>query len=520
MAISDPRGARIVAELTIQQQRALALARARARAAQEGVAITPVPTLADKRGLPGQFMSGMTEGAANLLSLPNTLELGLRSIGPAIGNAVGGDFAMPTESVLPDAGQRLRDFAENAGSMTPATEDGVGKFTRRIGQEVGAGLIPALGVVSRAATPVRMALAETAALTGSGAGAAVAQEVFPGNPTAEMVGQLLGGFTPVGLINQAERMAMKTRAPSLDDLRANKSAAYSTVDNLGVQYTPQAMDDLVTQMTVAGARINPMRHPKAASMLEEIKGLSGKSPTLTELDELRQTIARDLIKSSDGAERFWGFQFNNTLDDFIAKAKPGHMVSGDPVTANTAINNARDLNTRYRKTEDFERQMNKATNQASSTGSGGNINNAIRQKARQILDDPKRTRAYSAEELEALKKLVAQGKGEDFLRGAGKMAPGGNGLMTGLNVAAVIHNPQLLAIPAVAQTAKFMADRGTTNQAKVLRALLAKGNATPVPAITANTEKVIQSLMTAQAANNNVPNQQVLEALLRVKGLN
>lgn len=487
-------------EMSLEQKRAVALARA--RAAASGVDLPPaIPD----RGVFGQFTSGMTEGAANLLSLPNTVEIGLRSIGPAIGNAMGGDFDMPTESWLPDAGARFRSAADAMGSMTPETDDAAGRFARRVGQELGAGLIPALGV------PAKMtALTST---VGSGIGAAIAQQAAPGNPYAELAGQLIGGFTPVGMANQIERAGMKVAAPSLDELRRAKSAAYTNVDNLGVQYTPQAMDQLINDMTTAGARINPMRHPKAASMLEEIKGLSGTSPTLTELDELRQTISRDLIKSSDGAERYWGFQFNNALDDFIAKAGPQAMVTGDAIEAATAINQARALNTRYRKAEDFGRQMTKADN-----AGGGSLQ--VRNKARQLLDNPARTRAYSPEELAALERIVKPSRGEEILRGVGKMAPGGSGLMTALGTGAVIHNPAMASVPIVAQIAKTVADKGAGNKAKQLAAMLAQGGKVDVPKITPNTEKVARALLMTQAANQNQPSEAIIRELLRVKGLN
>ncbi len=464
------------------------------------------------RGLMGQVTSGLTEGAANLLSLPNTVEMGLRSIGPAIGNAAGGDFEMPQESWLPDAGARFRGAADAAGAMTPATDDPAGKFGRRVAQEVGANLIPAMGVPAK--------VASLASSLGSGVGAAIMQEVAPDNPLAEFAGQIVMGGIPVSIGNAAEKARMRTAAPTLDDLRAAKSAAYAAVDNLGVQYSPAATNDLILRMKAAGAKINPMRHPKSASMLAEIEGISGQPQTLTQLDELRQVIKRDLIDSADGSERHWGKQFQTELDDFIAKAQPSQMVSGDPATAAAAINNARKLNSQYRKVEDFERQMTKADNATAASGSGGNLNNQIRAKARQILDNPKRTRGYSAEELEALKKVISPGRGEDLLRGIGKVAPGGNGLMTALNTGAIVHNPALAAIPAVAQVAKTIADKGTVNRAAMMKALLANGTKTAVPAIGPRTEKVIEALIATQAANQNEPNSAVARALMRAQALN
>lgn len=490
-------------ELNAQQKQALALAAARKRKAAQ----------AQTSGVVPQALSGVNEGAANFLSLPNNLvvgaEMGLRSIGPGLVNLFGGNAQMPQESflrpLLPDAGERYRAAATEIGAIKPETDDPAGKFARRVGEEVGANLIPAMGVPAKVAAVVSSA--------GSGIGAATMEQLFPDNPLAEFAGQMAGGIVPVGIGNAIERQSMKMAAPSLDDLRAAKNAAYREVDNLGVVYTPQAVDDLVSRFEAAGAKINPIRHGKAASMLDEIRTLRGRPQTLSELDELRQAIKRDLIDVPDGGERFFGFEFRNALDDFIERAQASMLQGGDPVAASTAINKARELNGRFRKVEDFERQMRKATNAAASTGSGGNINNQIRQKARQILDNEKRTLGYTDEEYAALEKLITQGAGEDLLRLIGKMAPGGNGLMTALNTGAIVHNPALAAIPAVAQVAKFIADKGTGKQAEILRALLARGGPIDIPKLGPRSRQVLEALLTTQAANQNAPRSTVVEAL-------
>lgn len=149
----------------------------------------------EREGLFPQFASGMSEGAASFLSLPNTVELGLRSIGPAIGNAFGGDFAYPTESFLPDVGASFRNFAGNTGALSAPSEDPGGQIVRRIGQELGANAIPMMGPVAGAnsvANALRIGATETALAGSSGLGAGVAQQLAPDNALAEMAGQAVG----------------------------------------------------------------------------------------------------------------------------------------------------------------------------------------------------------------------------------------------------------------------------------------------------------------------------------------
>lgn len=161
------------------------------------------PSLPQRGGWFPQFASGVTEGAASLLSLPNTVEVGLRSIGPTIGNAMGGDFAYPDGSVLPDVGQSFRNFATDIGAISAPSEDASGRIVRRIGQEVGANILPGAAPLARANSvgqALRIGATEAALTGGSGLGAGIAQEVAPDNAGAEMLGQMAGFATTGGLL--------------------------------------------------------------------------------------------------------------------------------------------------------------------------------------------------------------------------------------------------------------------------------------------------------------------------------
>lgn len=163
----------------------------------------PQSDLPQREGLFPQLASGVTEGASSLLSLPNTIEVGLRSIGPAIGNAMGGDFAYPEGSILPDVGQSFKNFATNTNALSAPSEDAAGRLTRRVGQEIGANLIPGMGPLTRANSvgqALRIGATEAALTAGSGVGAGIAQEISPDNAGAEMLGQMAGFATTGGLL--------------------------------------------------------------------------------------------------------------------------------------------------------------------------------------------------------------------------------------------------------------------------------------------------------------------------------
>jgi hypothetical protein len=247
-----------------------------------------------------------------------------------------------------------------------------------------------------------------------------------------------------------------------------------------VQFTPKAYDDLLAGISdeVTAAKLNPMRHPKAASMLEEIQSLRGKPMTLSELDQLRQVIRRDVASAPDEAERFFGQKMIANIDEFIQAATPDQVMGGDPKTAAAAIKTARDLHTRIKKLEAFETALGKADLRAASTGSGGNVDNATRQNVRGVIE---KTRNLTPAEREAAEKVVrGGGVVQNTLRGIGKLSPQGSGLMSALSIGGAAANP-MLAIPSLLGVgAKATADAMTKRNVDDLLRLIINGGR-PLP---------------------------------------
>lgn len=472
----------------------------------------------------GQALSGVNEGIADMASLPATVANAALSIGPAAVNALTGskfnvplvDQATKGQSWVPDPGVPARSLMETTGMIKPESDDPGLRAIRRVGKEVGA-MVPFLG----ASRSVSGGLNMLKGAVGSGTGAAVAEAVAPGNPVAELVGQTVGGLGPSAVTGAVKRAAAQQTGPTLNAIRAERDAAYAAVDNLGVKYTPDAYKRLVgeieTAVTTGANHLSPTRHKAAFDFLEEIKGRYGKGLSLTELDQLRQEMKLDLLSSPDASIRHYGQEMVDTLDDFIARAGTGDVSSGTAGDASDAIRAAREAHARVRKTELIEQAIDKADLQAASTGSGGNINNATRQKLRQILDNPKKRRGFSEEELAAIEDVVRQGKVEGILRLAGKLSPSGNGLSLLTHLAGTSINPGWLVVPATGLASKSAADAITSGKTKALRALVARGR--PVdPAVSADTLRSLPALSAVQAANQNEPPQ--IRALQRTTRLN
>lgn len=424
-----------------------------------------------------QGMSGINEGIAQGLGLPVDLAtMGINAATSGINKLAHTDIPQITQ---PFGGSGT--FTQLLSpTIKPESTDPGQQMTRRIGQEVGAMLIPGMGPVAKAAKPMATAGRELVAALGSGTGAAIAQQAFPGNPVAEFAGQMIGGLAPGG----AARLATKApkAAMSVEDLRGATNAAYEKTRNLGVAYAPATYDNMLAKIVneTKADGISPDRHKDAYSFMVDMIGARGKPLTLTELDQLRQRVRRDLITPSYGnpakaADAHFGQIMLDNIDEMIANAGPGDMVAGSAKDAANAIITARSLNTRLRKSELLQDAVEKAKLNAAASGSGGNVNNAIRQQIKGILTNPKKVKAFTAEERALMQKVIEGGPTENFLRLVGKLSPSGNGLMAALGIGGTAMNPALAAAPIAGLVAKNIADKGTINKVTRLQNVVAGG---------------------------------------------
>ncbi len=204
----------------------------------------------------GGALAGFNQGVLNILGAPVDISNAISGfVGLGMDNPPGGSRSL--RSITPDA-------------LFPETpDDSLGRGLNRVGQELGANALPTVALLSKAKkvsdavkagvrpakntterflapiakNPAGFAAAETAASAGSGIGAAVAQEVAPGNPWAEMAGQAIGSLGPTALtigpasvVARTARKAVKRFSPS-GQAKAGADAAKRIV---GSEMTPGA----------------------------------------------------------------------------------------------------------------------------------------------------------------------------------------------------------------------------------------------------------------------------------------
>lgn len=277
-------------------------------------------------------------------------------------------------------------------------------------------------------------------------------------------------------------------APSYDQLVTAKKAAYKAMDDAGVSVAPGAFSDLAGNMadSMDAEGFNAGLHPKAANLLDKIGQSSAASggdysPTLTQLDQLRRQIGRDVASSNDPGERRMGTIMRGSIDNFLNQAGPEDLVGADPQTAIDMLNTGRALNTRLAKLDTLDNLDEAASDRASVTGSGGNGQNALRQN---IVRFKNSVGNLTPDELAATQTAIDGTPAQNALRMVGKLSPEGNGLVALANASSLPaevltgHSPVAVAQAGTAVAgaiAKRASDAIAQRNVQALRDLIASG---------------------------------------------
>lgn len=259
--------------------------------------------------------------------------------------------------------------------------------------------------------------------------------------------------------------AIKAETPTIEGLRAVKSAAYKAVDEAGETFTPDEMTGLRNKIEADLADGNYVegvdRQTDAVRSIVERK--AGKEMSLGQLDKLRQEFYKRLAAAPNEVGIHDAI---DAIDEMIA----GRTDASGLMAA------AREANAKYKKAELLDFAFEKARNQTSATGSGGNILNKYRQAVVSILNNPKQSRWFSADELSGMKAFVRGSKAQNAMRLVGKLSPGGNGLMTAINVlGAGATGGGSIVLSGLAMGAKAISDTAAVRGGAKLIEGIAKG---------------------------------------------
>lgn len=352
------------------------------------------------------------------------------------------------------------------------------------------------------------ARAGASALSGAALGGADAAARSGGDAQSTLMGSGLGlglgGATPalasgIGKVASALGSKLKPGAvPSIEELEQAASTAFRKVDDAGIRIAQpkfsSAMQDIARAMQ--GTGLDETITPKSMAAIKRLQKASTSSPTIGEVSLLRQ-VASNAAGSLEKPDARIGSKIVGAVDDFVGGLTPGDLVSGD-VGALPALKEARALWASKSKAEVIEDAIKRAENRAASSGSGGNVDNTIRQNIRSILDSPKKSRGFTDDERAALEKIVRDRS--RVARALGKLSPSGSGLMTALHsYGGIASGGATLPLAAAGAGAKMIGDRATRANVAALMRTIQNGGTAPVSPLSLpardGAEKVARALL-------------------------
>lgn len=325
-------------------------------------------------------------------------------------------------------------------------------------------------------------MARTAGMAGQGAayGALDATGHDTDVGQGALVGALAGGAGNVageavsaGVNKVAGAFNKQPKLPSMDDLKTQKNAAYDAADNAGVILNPDAVKGVKSKVVDALTDMgyHPKLQPKIAAVLDELDRVAGDNVTLKGYDTVRK-IASGAYEPGNKANNAMVTKIVRALDDAPIE---NNVLAGDAAGI-AKLKEARGLNSRVAKGETVDFAMDKAARNAAGEGSGGNIDNRIRQQFRSILNSPSKSRGFSKDEIQAMEEVVAGTPTRNAARLLGKLSPSGNGLMAAMQLgAAGATGGASIPLAAVGMGAKKLAEKSTNSSVDDLVRIIAAG---------------------------------------------
>jgi outer membrane lipoprotein SlyB len=391
-------------------------------------------------------------------------------------------------------GQALNPFAEQgAGAKAvKATKEALTfKPRTQEGREGLESLGEALAPVGDAIISIEKGLGDSVFdATGSPALAAAAATA----PTAimEAIGLGIGrkaakASKSVGASAAQAKELLKEAAPSAEDLKNISRSVYKELDNSGIRMKPKVFEGMVNKVEKAAKSqgLSPRTTKKAAGAIADMRDLVGKSPTLSEVDDLRK-VAQGVAGSLDGTEKALGARMIAEIDNFMDGISPKALQMSDGVAIKASeiapkYKAARNLWGRARKSELIQESIEAAKTRASG------FENGMRIELGKLAKNKSTRKFLSKDEISMIRSIEAGNTSQNVAKFLGRFAISEGrssnvlsalgGIAGGSVVGGAIGSSTFgaLAVPVVGQIARGVAKNLTKGRVDFLDAITRAG---------------------------------------------
>jgi hypothetical protein len=367
-------------------------------------------------------LTGLGEGATQTVGLLGDVQGLADQAGTWVGDMLGLKPLTPEQQAGFGAGRAPTtagiEKATGFDEVKHVPQTVAGKFARTGASFAGPAAVAGIG-----RGVVRTAIKGGVAPAVVSEGAGQLTEGTPAEPFARIGGAVLGGKLAAG------RKPRPGPAPTRDALTDEATSLYNSSKQRGVLVSHTSLDPAIDDMTrkvQAFGAYDPQLTPDTFRVVQRLHDeFRGTSVDIEDLGKIREIIgtAAGAVRKED---RRAAMILKNAFDDFANNLTPADVLSGDPQAAMNDIIKARSLWARASKAETIEQVFEKARNAVGANYTAAGMQTALRQQFKAIANNPKKMRQFSKEEQDAIKAIVRGGRGENFLRLIGKLAPRGN----------------------------------------------------------------------------------------------
>jgi hypothetical protein len=246
---------------------------------------------------------------------------------------------------------------------------------------------------------------------------AAAHEVAPSLETpARIIGGLGGGAAAGGAASLRGEAQGARALVGPQGIKDESQRLYRVLENNPLVVPPPVMNNLADTMeTYLHSKFyRPYTAPTTFRFLDELRN-APKSTDLGDIINIHEALGHvsPQVNAKDAAA---AAELRGELRSWLQKNVP---------QANKELTGALANWSAYKKVEDVENALERAQHRASTTGTGSNVQNTMRQEIRKIRDNAKRNRGYTDAENEQIDRIISGTIVENASRWVGRFAPTG-----------------------------------------------------------------------------------------------
>lgn len=231
----------------------------------------------------------------------------------------------------------------------------------------------------------------------------------------------------------------KVEPPTVEALKAASNQGYDRVRDMGVEYSSDAVraaaDTIRRTLEQDGilGELAPKTHAVLGKLTDPPDGSIATSSGIEAARRAFGNAGKDFLNPTDQEAARRAVE---GLDEFVQAPPEGSVLAGPASAAGRALEDARGNYAAAKRSEKLAGEDNfssiegRAGLNAKVANSGQNLDNAVRQRVRDLLVSPKQRAGFSEEELAALQGVAEGNIPRNLTRGVGNILGGGGGLGT------------------------------------------------------------------------------------------